>query len=102
MITVVPEPRMPALTRAECELIDSYLEAVDLLGRVNPARCADTYAALRAAQALVGTATALREALEAMHRRGERELYGPALLRAMRLLDGERRTRRPAIPADPA
>ena len=31
-------PPLPALTRAEGELIDSYLEVVDLLGRINPAR----------------------------------------------------------------
>ncbi len=35
----VPElPRCPALTRAEAELIDRYLDVVDLLGRINPAR----------------------------------------------------------------
>ncbi len=96
---MVPElPPLPALTRAEGELIDRYLETVDLLGRINPARCADTYGALRAAQALVGRATALREALELMHERGERELHASALVRALRVLDGERRTRLPAIP----
>ena len=46
-------PPLPALTRAEAELIDRYLEAVDLLGRVNPALGGDTYRGLRAAQALV-------------------------------------------------
>jgi hypothetical protein len=96
---MVPElPPMPALTRAEGELVDRYLETVDLLGRINPARCNDTYSALRAAQALVGRATALRAALELMHERGERELYTPALVRALRVLDGERRSRLPAIP----
>jgi hypothetical protein len=96
---MVPElPRLPALTRAECELVDRYLETVDLLGRINPARRGDTYGALRAAQALVGRAKALRDALELMHERGESELHGPALVRALRLLDGERRTRLPAIP----
>ena len=35
---MVPElPPLPALTRAEGELIDRYLEVVDLLGRINPA-----------------------------------------------------------------
>lgn len=52
---MVPElPPLPALTRAEGELIDTYLQAVDLLGRINPSRSRDTYGALRAAQALVG------------------------------------------------
>ena len=36
-------PPLPALTRAEAELIDRYLEVVDLLGRINPARSGDTY-----------------------------------------------------------
>ena len=31
-------PPLPALTRAEGELIDRYLDVVDLLGRINPAR----------------------------------------------------------------
>lgn len=91
---------MPALTAAECELVEGYLAAADQLGRINPARCGDTYSALRAAQALVGRAKALQAALESMHQRGERELYAPALLGAMRLLDGERRTRLAAIPAE--
>lgn len=41
---MVPElPPLPALTRAEAELIDRYLDVVDLLGRINPARPGDTY-----------------------------------------------------------
>lgn len=92
-------PPLPALTCAEGELIDRYLDVVDLLGRINPARCTDTYAALRAAQALAGKTAALREALELMHERGEDELHRATLVRALRVLDGERRTRLPAIPA---
>ncbi len=53
-------PALPALTRAEGELIDRHLEVVDLLGRINPARGHDTYSGLRAAQALVTKAVALR------------------------------------------
>ncbi|MET7677673.1 hypothetical protein [Streptomyces seoulensis] len=99
---MLPEelPPLPALTRAEGELIDRYLEAADLLGRINPARHGDTYAALRAAQALARTAAALRDALALMHARGERELYGVTLAHALRVLDGERRTARVALPPD--
>jgi hypothetical protein len=91
-------PPLPALTRSEGELIDCYLEVVDLLGRINPARTADTYAALRAAQALVGRALALREALTVMHLRGETELHHATLARALRVLDGERRSGRVVVP----
>ncbi|MFJ3662415.1 hypothetical protein ACIPPM_18360 [Streptomyces sp. NPDC090119] len=99
---MLPEelPPLPALTRAEGELIDRYLEAADLLGRINPARDGDTYRALRAAQALVRTATALREALALMHGRGEAELYGRTLAHALRVLDGERRAARVTLPPD--
>ena len=91
-------PPLPALTRAEGELIDRYLEVVDLLGRINPARGAHTYSSLRAAQALVTKATALRDALALMHQRGESELHTPTLTRALRVLDGERRTARVTVP----
>ncbi|MEU7320676.1 hypothetical protein ABZ682_08955 [Streptomyces griseoviridis] len=91
-------PPLPALTRAEGELIDRYLDAVDLLGRINPGRHGDTYAGLRAAQALVARATELRDALATMHQRGESELHAPTLARALRVLDGERRTARVTLP----
>ncbi|MDN0200246.1 hypothetical protein [Streptomyces sp. S.PNR 29] len=91
-------PPLPALTRAEAELIDRYLDVVDLLGRINPAHHGDTYRGLRAAQALVGKATALRDALTLMHNRGENELHAPTLARALRVLDGERRTARVTLP----
>ncbi|MES4889366.1 hypothetical protein [Streptomyces sp. NPDC096012] len=93
-------PPLPALTRAEGELVDRYLEAVDLLGRINPARHGDTYRGLRAAQALVHKAAQLRDALALMHRRGESELHGDTLARALLVLDGERRTARVALPPD--
>jgi hypothetical protein len=93
-------PPLPARTRAEGELIDCYLEAVDLLGRINPARHGDTYQGLRAAQALVRKAEELRDALALMHQRGETELYGDTLARALRVLDGERRAARVALPPD--
>ncbi|MFF9559133.1 hypothetical protein ACF1DY_25375 [Streptomyces albus] len=87
-----PEPPpLPALTRAECDVIDAYLDALDLLGRINPARGRDTYRGLRAAQGLVAAATRLRDALTLMHERGESELHAATLERALRLLDGERR-----------
>lgn len=91
-------PPLPALTRAEAELVDCYLEVVDLLGRINPARGRDTYGGLRAAQALVAKAEALREALTRMHQRGESEVHAPTLARAIRVLDGERRTARVTLP----
>ncbi|MFG3201357.1 hypothetical protein [Streptomyces sp. NPDC048192] len=93
-------PPLPALTRAEGDLIDRYLETADLLGRVNPARGGDTYRGLRAAQALVRKAAELRDALALMHQRGETELHGDTLARALRVLDGERRTARVALPPD--
>lgn len=96
---MVPElPPLPALTRAEAELIDGYLDVVDMLGRINPAHHTDTYRGLRAAQALVSRATELRDALALMHRRGETELHAPTLARALRVLDGERRTARVRVP----
>ncbi|MFI2348152.1 hypothetical protein ACH492_14100 [Streptomyces sp. NPDC019443] len=95
----LPElPPLPALTRAECEFIDSYLEVLDLLGRINPARSTHTYGALRAAQALVGRATALKDALTLMHMRGESEVHASTLAEALRVLDGERRARRVTMP----
>ncbi|WP_030777442.1 hypothetical protein [Streptomyces sp. NRRL S-920] len=91
-------PPLPALTHAEAELIDRYLEVVDLVGRINPARAEHTYGGLRAAQALVGRATALRDALTLMHQRGESEVHAATLARALRVLDGERRTGRVGVP----
>jgi hypothetical protein len=100
---VVPElPALPALTQAEGDMIDAYLAVVDLLGRINPARPGDTYGGLRAAQALVRQAAALRDALTLMHTRGESELHAPTLERALRVLDGERRTRLVGLPPDPS
>ncbi|MEU0855496.1 hypothetical protein ABZ352_08615 [Streptomyces griseofuscus] len=99
---MLPEelPPLPALTHAEGELVDHYLSVVDLLGRINPARDGDTYRGLRAAQALVRKAEELRDALELMHDQGEREVHGGTLARALRVLDGERRVARVALPPD--
>ncbi|NBE55536.1 hypothetical protein [Streptomyces boluensis] len=94
-------PELPALTHAEGELIDRYLEVVDLVGRINPARGRDTYGGLRAAQALVAKAAALRDALTLMHQRGESEVHAATLERALRLLDGERRAGRVTMPSPP-
>ncbi|MFE2990848.1 hypothetical protein [Streptomyces sp. NPDC059262] len=94
-------PPLPALTRAECDLLDRYLEVVDLLGRINPARSNHTYGGLRAAQALVGRATALRDALTLMHQRGESEVHATTLAQALRVLDGERRSQRVTVPPEP-
>lgn len=91
-------PPLPALTRAEGELIDRYLDVIDLLGRINPAQHGDTYRGLRAAQALVAKASELRDALATMHQRGETELHAVTLAQALRVLDGERRTARVTVP----
>lgn len=71
---------------------------VDLVGRINPSRPGDTYRGLRAAQALVGKAAALRDALTLMHQRGESEVHAPTLAQALRVLDGERRANRVTLP----
>lgn len=91
-------PPLPALTRAECRLVDSYLDVLDELGRINPARAQHTYGGLRAAQALVGKAAALRDALALMHERGESELHRRTLVTALRVLDGERRADKVTLP----
>lgn len=91
-------PPLPALTRAEAAFVDGYLGVVDQLGRINPARVDRTYGALRAAQALVARAAALRDALALMHEHGEHEVYAETLTRALRLLDGERRANRVTLP----
>ncbi|MBT2387598.1 hypothetical protein [Streptomyces sp. ISL-11] len=94
-------PPLPALTRAEGEVVDCYLHVLDLLGRINPARAQDTYGGLRAAQTLVVAAAQLRDALAVMYERGEREVHAGTLARAMLVLDGERRARRVALPLTP-
>ena len=43
-------------------------------------------------------AALLRDALALMHQRGETELHAPTLGRALRVLDGERRTARVTVP----
>ncbi|MFG2562932.1 hypothetical protein [Streptomyces sp. NPDC048496] len=94
-------PPLPALTCAEAEFIDCYLEVLDQLGRINPARGSDTYGALRAAQALASRAGALRDALTLMHERGEAQIHAATLARALRVLDGERRAERVTVPPAP-
>jgi hypothetical protein len=90
---------MPALTDAECSVVDHYLAVVDLLARINPARGrGHTYPALRAAQSLATEARELLAALELMWSRGERELHVATLTRALRALDGERRAARVTVP----
>lgn len=93
---------LPALTRAEGEFIDRYLQVLDQVGRINPAHGGDTYGALRAAQALTSYAVALRDALTLMHERGEDRIHAATLTRALRVLDGERRSGRVTVPPDPS
>jgi hypothetical protein len=84
------DSELPALTRAEQDLIDGYLGALRHLGLANPARATSTYGALIAAQALVSKATAFRDALVEMTDRGETDLYPDTLARALRVLDIEK------------
>lgn len=91
-------PPLPALTRAEGDVVDRYLEVLDLLGRINPSRTRHTYGGLRAAQTLVVAATGLRDALALMYERGEREVHSGTLARALRVLDGERRAQKVMLP----
>lgn len=93
---------LPALTRAEGEFIDRYLQVIDQVGRINPVHGCDTYGALRAAQALASYAAALRDALTLMHERGEDRIHAATLTRALRVLDGERRSGRVSVPPEPS
>ncbi|MFD7862365.1 hypothetical protein [Streptomyces sp. NPDC057682] len=92
---------LPALTRAEGEFLDRYLQVLDQVGRINPVHGHDTYGALRAAQALASHAVALRDALTLMHERGETLIHTGTLTRALRVLDGERRAARVTMPPAP-
>ncbi|MFD7695706.1 hypothetical protein [Streptomyces sp. NPDC059805] len=93
---------------AEAELIDRYPGVVDLLGRIDPAKDGDPCRHPRAAQALaaqalvgkavVDRAVALRGAPALTHRRGGTELPARTLERALRVLDGGRRTARVTPP----
>lgn len=84
------EPRIPALTEAESQVIDSYLAVLKRLHSVNPTQTTGTYTALRAAQALVGEARALRDALATMFERRESEIHVRTMAKALRSLDGDR------------
>lgn len=98
---MIDKPGVPALTEAEKDFVDAYLAILDRVGRINPgAGIGKTYSALRAAQALVSDAQELRETLDLMMGRGEREIFGDVLTRALLELDGSRRSRRVFISAD--
>jgi len=89
---------------AEQQLVEGYLRLADLLGRINPARepgRIPTKYYRNPAQALVAAARDLAATVEAMIERGEGEIYGPTLTRAMLLMDAEARTGRVrVIPPD--
>jgi hypothetical protein len=92
---------LPALTRAEQDLVEHYLKVIDLVGRLNPAGDGAHQQGLGnvlAAQALVSEARHLLAAAETMRDRGETELHVGTLARAMRVLDGERRMARIRLP----
>lgn len=98
---MIDKPAFPSLTDAEKDFVDVYLSILDRVGRINPGTgVGKTYSALRAAQALVSDARALREILDLMMRRGEREIFGGVLTRALLEFDGGRRSRRIFISAD--
>lgn len=86
---------LPALTDAESRFVDQYVAVLDALGRLNPANVGGhTYSLVRASQDLAAASTRLRDAAAVMWERGEREVFAPTLVRALLLLDGERRTTR--------
>lgn len=90
----------PGLTLAEQDLVEGYLRIADLLGRMNPAREPSrlpTSYYRNPAQALVAAARELAAAVEAMIERGETEIYGPTLTRAMLMMDAEARTGRTRV-----
>ncbi|MEU7277493.1 hypothetical protein AB0A69_01670 [Streptomyces sp. NPDC045431] len=90
MVPDEPAPGIPALTEAESRVVDAYLAALKRLGGANPSRTTETYTALRAAQALVAEARALRDGLSAMYERQEKEIHVRTMARAVRALDGDR------------
>lgn len=95
---------LPALTRAEQELVERYLRVVDLVARLNPARDSghfDPLGCVIAAQALAAEARAVAAVAELMRERGETELHAATLARAMRAMDGEGLTARVALPPAP-
>lgn len=97
------DPRLPALTRAEQDLVEHYLRVVDFVGRINPAADTGHFDVMRcvlAAQGLLAEARALLVAAETMRERGETEVFPQTLARAMRVLDGERRTARVLLPPE--
>ena len=94
------DQRLPAVTDAEARFVEEYLHVADLLGRLNPQHTGDhAYRLVRASQDLAAAAQRLRQAAEQMWERGEREVFGEVLRRALLAQDGERRTRRVAVTA---
>ncbi|MEV6534178.1 hypothetical protein AB0M86_32050 [Streptomyces sp. NPDC051639] len=71
-------------------MVDSYLTVLKRLSSVNPAQTTGTYTALRAAQALVSEARALRDALSLMFERHEKEIHVRTMAEALQSLDGDR------------
>ena len=89
---------LPAVTDAEARFVEEYLHVVDLLARLNPQHAGDhAYRLVRASQDLVPAAQRLRLAAEDMWQRGEREVFGHVLRRALLAQDGERRTSRVVV-----
>ncbi|MGH2721975.1 MAG: hypothetical protein ACRDJO_10285 [Actinomycetota bacterium] len=83
-----------ALTEAERAFALAYLALLDLAGRLNPTNAHHTYQLVLASQALESTARTLREAVEQMWQRDQREVFSTDLIRELRALGAERRIRR--------
>ncbi|WP_330461221.1 hypothetical protein [Streptomyces sp. NBC_00820] len=91
---------MPALTDAESRVMDAYVAVLKRLSSVNPAQTTGTYTALRAAQALVSEARALRDALSLMFERHEKEIHVRTMAKALETLEGDRLLHRLSPPQD--
>ncbi|MGH2690391.1 MAG: hypothetical protein ACRDKW_16525 [Actinomycetota bacterium] len=90
-----------ALTEAERGFALAYLALLDLVGRLNPANVRHTYQLVVASQALESTARTLRESVEQMWERDQREVFSNDLIRELRALGAERRIGRIGLPGPP-
>ena len=93
----------PALTEAEYDLLDRYVDVLRLIARLNPGgRTNSTKAALNAAELLVIESRYLRDAFATMLERGETELHTRTLARILRAMEADRHAERTAPLETPA